>query len=264
MNRSMCHRRERGMSGIRGFTIIELSIVLVVVALLLGTFITPLSNQVDQRSYGDTQRRLQDIGEALIGYAVANGRFPCPASSGVGGWEAFATGGTPGSTTNGICASFSGYVPGIQLGLTTMDSQGYAIDAWTSVQNRIRYVITNQTVNGVTNPFTAASTPTSGMRGAGVGGLGTTCPYLSVSTGGFVLPICNPPAGTSPPPGVLSNGDAVFVLYSVGKDATDQQTGGGGLIFRSELFSTATFDDQVLWVSRYTVINRMIQGGQLP
>jgi len=252
MIRSFSHHHGCHVGRIRGFTIIELSIVLVVVALLLGTFITPLSNQVDQRSYTDTQRRLEDIREALIGYAVANGRFPCPGSSTNGGWEAFAAGGT---TTNGNCLSFSGLIPGTQLGLTSIDTQGLAIDGWTSAQNRIRYAITNQTVNGVTNPFTAAG----GMRNSGVGALGTQCSYLFVFTGSVVSTTC----GSAPPSNVLSNGDAVFVLYSVGKDAADEQP-GDGKNFLYQMFSTANFDDQVLWVSRYTVINRLVQAGQLP
>ena len=63
----------------RGFTLIEMAIVLMIVGLLLGGMLVPLSAQMDQRNISDTQKSLSEIKEALIGYAMANGRLPCPA-----------------------------------------------------------------------------------------------------------------------------------------------------------------------------------------
>ena len=73
------HRRNRGATGMRGFTLIELSVVVLVITLLLGSLLIPLATQVEQRNMSETQKRLQEIKEALIGFAIANGRFPCPA-----------------------------------------------------------------------------------------------------------------------------------------------------------------------------------------
>ena len=55
----------------KGFTLVEMAVVVVVMALILGSILVPLSTQVEQRQVVDTQRVLEDIKEALIGYALA-------------------------------------------------------------------------------------------------------------------------------------------------------------------------------------------------
>ncbi len=66
-------------SGQKGFSLIELAIVLVVVALLIGGLLVPLSMQIEQQRIRDTQKTLEEIKEALVGFAIANGRLPRPA-----------------------------------------------------------------------------------------------------------------------------------------------------------------------------------------
>lgn len=62
-----------------GFTLIEVAIVTVVLTLLLGGLLIPLAAQVDQRRYAETRKSLEEIKDALIGFAQVNGRLPCPA-----------------------------------------------------------------------------------------------------------------------------------------------------------------------------------------
>src|SRR4051812_3179202 len=140
------HRSIRCAAGMRGFTLIELSVVVLVITLLLGSLLVPLATQVEQRNVSETQKRLQEVKEALIGYAIANGRFPCPAEVSPvpdpndRGNESFDVGGT---AANGKCRHpYDGYVPGITLGLSNLDSQGFVVDAWGLQQNRLRYAIT--------------------------------------------------------------------------------------------------------------------------
>jgi type II secretory pathway pseudopilin PulG len=59
-----------------GFTLAELAVVLVIVSLLIGGLLVPLSAQIDQRNYNETQQQISEIREALIGFAVVNGRLP--------------------------------------------------------------------------------------------------------------------------------------------------------------------------------------------
>ena len=98
-----------------GFTLIEMSVVLVVVALLLGSLLVPLSTQVEQRQVAETQKMLEEAREALIGYAIMNGRLPRPAQSPTNGTE------------RGTCANpgeCTGLLPWATLGLPAVDAFG--------------------------------------------------------------------------------------------------------------------------------------------
>ncbi len=61
-----------------GFTLVEVAIVLVVLAILTGSILVPLSAQMEQRYYDDTTRTMNDVRDALLGFAVVNKRLPCP------------------------------------------------------------------------------------------------------------------------------------------------------------------------------------------
>src|SRR5688572_18807822 len=101
----MLMRRACISSPQRGFTLIELAVVVVVIALLLGSLLYPLNTQVEQRNVAQTQRVLEETREALIGYAMIHGRLPRPAASETDGSERGTCGG---GTPNDAC---TGYIP---------------------------------------------------------------------------------------------------------------------------------------------------------
>ncbi len=70
-----------------GFTLAELAIVLVIVGFLLGGIMAMFSSQTDTRKWNDTQSRLEAARDAILGFAIANGRLPCPANSTSAGAE---------------------------------------------------------------------------------------------------------------------------------------------------------------------------------
>lgn len=240
-----------------GFTLVEMAIVLVIVGLLLGGLLMPLGAQMEQRKISETQKALDDIKEALIGYAVANGRLPCPASATSNGIESPQGG--------GVCTNpFNGFLPSATLGLSQTDSQGYAVDAWGLTQNRIRYAVS--TAN------TSAFTTLNGMKTTT---MATLAPDLRVcaSATGITATTC----GTA----VSLTNNAVAIIYSLGKNAS---TGGLGTdeaanpnpnsanndqVFVSHTPTSAAaangeFDDIVTWLSPNTLFNRMVAAGQLP
>lgn len=99
----------------RGFSLIEIAIVLVVVGLMIGGLVTPLSVQLEQRKVADTQKALDEAREALTGFALRYGYLPCPAISPVNGLED-----RQGSRCRGD--KRSGILPWTTLGLRKSDS----------------------------------------------------------------------------------------------------------------------------------------------
>lgn len=249
----------------KGFTLIEMAVVLLVVTLLLGGLLVPLTTQIEQQKISETQKLLEEAKEALIGFALANGRLPCPASANSNGQESFAAGG---SAVDGNCSNFfDGFLPAATLGFNPVDSNGYAIDGWGLPQNRIHYAVAKTTVNDIPFPFTQ----TDGMKSA----------TMSKISDADLLYVCAsaPTVATSCGAATTLTDKAIFVVYSVGKNAATGGTGSdeaanpnpnspnNDRVFVSHTQSAAAgneFDDIVTWLSPHILFNRMITAGRLP
>ena len=62
----------------RGFTLLEITVVLFILGLMIAGLFGPLETQLEARDRRQTQDALQQILEALYGYALTHGRLPCP------------------------------------------------------------------------------------------------------------------------------------------------------------------------------------------
>src|SRR6266705_3650005 len=80
---SSFHPESRAMNPSRGFTLAELAVAVAIIGLLLAGALIPFSTQIDVRNVADTQRAMESIREAVIGFAQANGRLPCPADGNI-------------------------------------------------------------------------------------------------------------------------------------------------------------------------------------
>lgn len=65
---------------ISGFTLVELSVVLVVISLLVAGGLAASVSMVNRSAYIDTRTQLQQIEQSLQDYYTVNGRLPCVAS----------------------------------------------------------------------------------------------------------------------------------------------------------------------------------------
>ncbi len=192
----------------RGFSLIELAIGLVIVATLLSALLVPLGTQMDQRRTAATQRALDESRDALVGFAIANGRLPCPAVDAATGIEAFAAGG---SAADGNCATATGFLPAVTLGLTGLDGSGYLLDAF---GGRVRYA--------VALPSALAPIPDNAFTRTG--GMQTSAVMRAIASSNALLTICTAAstAATSCSAGAtLASGNAIAITYSLGKNGVD-------------------------------------------
>lgn len=281
-----------------GFTLVEMAVVLVIVGLLLGGLLIPVTAQMEMRGYSQTNARLAEIKEALIGYAIINGRLPCPATAASNGLESFCPAGTPTGAcvgaettvvqTHGNCSAqgtnvFSGFLPAATLGIAPQDAAGFAVDAWGgNAINRIRYAVSSITVAGTAHPFTTATVPTlttPGMKTVAASGMGSFSTQFLYVCGTKTTATAAPLANCVTAAGAVQLADnAVFVIYSVGKNAatggtsTDEavnpnpnspNTNNDDVVFVSHE-PTPTYDDTLVWTSVSELVNKMVNAGQLP
>jgi len=116
----------------KGFSLVELAVALAIIALLLAGALIPLSTQIDVRNSADTQRSMDLIREAIIGFAQANGRLPCPANGGTPAgtidtttWPTpIAAGAEQWNAGANVCYTVIGVVPWTTLGVAETDAWG--------------------------------------------------------------------------------------------------------------------------------------------
>jgi prepilin-type N-terminal cleavage/methylation domain-containing protein len=248
----------------RGFSLVELAVVFAIVALLIGGAMMTLSAQVEQRSTSETQHRLNAAVDAVLAFAIVNGRLPCPAVGGATGDEAF---------TGSNCTTwYGGFLPAKTIGFQPTDSAGYAVDSW---GNRIRYAVA-QTVTGctgtVTNPHFVSQ--------ANLKANGISCKPRD-------LDICNTATGitgsgssascASPTARAVTSNTVAFIVFSTGKDGAIAGSYGpdelanvnNDAAFVSRTPSgpdsaAGTYDDLMVWVPAGVVYAKLIAAGVLP
>jgi prepilin-type N-terminal cleavage/methylation domain-containing protein len=259
-----------------GFSLIELAIVLFIVALLLGGLLVPLTAQIDQQRTKETQKSLSDLKDTLIGFAIVNGRLPCPATATSNGQESFCTNSGLGACgpvlttyqSHGRCSNpYDGLVPAAVLGITPVSPQGLLLDGW---NNPVHYAVSSATVGTQTNAFTVIN----GMKTATINSLSTAVPLLVVcsdAAGAISTTSC----GAAPTVTLTNNAPAL--VFSLGKN------GNAGTLGQDEKANTTVadqvfvsheqssggagnedFDDMVAWLSTGILVSRMVSAGQLP
>lgn len=233
-----------------GFTLLELAVVLVIVSLLIGGMMMPLSAQNDLRNSTETTKSLNDLREALIGFALVHGYLPCPApadlsSNGLAAERDAAT---------GNCPTRVGLLPWATLGTGRLDSWGHYY----------RYSVTpvfSNNGSGSGSRFSLTSVGDISIKTRDASGaeaiLASSVPAAIISfgkNGGWAIAeyggMIADTSATNLDEDINGSGPGTDFYSRV---ATSQPTAPGG-----------EFDDQTDWLSPHILFNRMVTTGRLP
>ncbi len=246
----------------KGFTLLEITIVLLIVGLMLGGILGPLSTSISSKKIQQEREKLEDIKEALIGYAIVNGHLPCPDTNNDGAAEA---------SCNSAASFVVGNIPNLDLGVIPFDSWG-------------RYY-----VYAVTQEFTSVQPPNIGcVVGDTFFGLcdnGEITVRRNTLTRTIEVMIADAPAvvvslGPNGYGGTDQEGNVIASPTANATDELENITLPGDEIFHIREFVTKNqsnscddnnasqdfcdFDDQIVWISPNILKYRMVQAGRLP
>ena len=217
----------------RGFSLVELAVVLVITGLLLGGMLVSLSAQSQLRATAAQQRQFSELIEALVGYAASRpGKpyLPCPDSDGDGAEDRQA---------DGDCRAAEGGLPWRELGVGHEDAWG----------NRLRY---------------RAAPAMSARRGFSLASVGDLCVARKPNCPGDEI------LGSALPAVIVAHGRNGRGGIGGGPPAYDEREnldGDKDFVMHppTEADTPAgEFDDLVVWLSPNILFSRMIAAGKLP
>ncbi len=228
-------RTRAGTARHGGFTLVELAITLLVLTVLTSLLLIPLSGREEIRHRQQTSAELQEIRDALIGFAIIHRRLPCPA------YQSDPAAGNYGleDTSGSSCPQSSeGFLPWRTLGLPATDSWGVErtsqSDAWTGYW---RYRVD----------------PAFGDPGASIS---------VTTTASLDLNLREVPSGTD----MVAAKTVVAIVYSTGPnrsaDGENASYEPGDATYNHGAPTTG-FDDLVIWISHPLLLARLAAAGTL-
>ncbi len=266
----------------KGFTLIEIAIVLLIVTILLGYTVAMFPVQQELKRYREANAEMNAIIDSLIGFAQVNGRLPCPDTAvdsdanvnSIDGEEDRldlvnnVTGAGPADGADESCEVFYGFLPSGTLGMTgKINANGQLQDPW---GNAYRYAISDVNFTPAL-PLIDLVVPNE-IRNEG---LSNVAPDLFVCDDSPNLGNhLNCPAGTN-----QVVGNVAVVIISLGKNATlagsniqaentdDFDDGTNDKVYISAPRNDtagAAYDDIVKWISPNLLFSKMIEADQLP
>lgn len=215
-----------------GFTLLELSISLLIIGLLSSGLLVGLAAQRDQADNQNARQQLEEIRETLLGYALSNGRLPCPARATLASNHE--------NAGKEDCSLQHGVLPWATLALPETDPWGQ------------RFTYYASTV------FTGAI-PTGGNASFSLDSIGNANIYDS---NGKRL-------ASDLPTVILSHGQHAAGAYNAdgkqlaGASGEEKENADADLTFIQHN-PTPDFDDQVTWIIPSLLKSRMVSAGKLP
>jgi prepilin-type N-terminal cleavage/methylation domain-containing protein len=244
-----------------GFSLVELTIVLIIIALLSTGLMFGVSAQRKISENTDVQRQIEGIREVLIGFAMTNGRLPCPADptllTEIGGNEdqTCVISGCPKPPTAPVvtppipadvaCSRQYGVIPWKSLGIIETDPWGSRFTYFVGFEfsNPLTY---EERQNGMRSRFKMETNGSANIEDGASNVIASDTPAVIVSHGsraaGAYLPIGKPLEGATGDEKENSNETLKFIA----KQPND------------------AFDDIVTWVVPSILKSRMVAAGRLP
>ena len=254
----------------RGFTIVEVAITVMIIAIILGYSVAMFPVQQELKQYRHAEAEMDALIEQLVAFAQVNGRLPCP--------DTAADNEAPANTIDGVedqlndpddgCEAYFGFLPGRTLGAVgKYNAAGTLIDPWGQGYG---YAVSD-TDFGNGNPDLVTA---NGIRDEGIQNV---LPDIFICDGNN-----NPPANDTDCTTVSgievlgTNGEVAAVIVSLGKDYVIPATSNiqaenlddfnDGSNDKVYIFSghRDDYDDIVKWIPTNLLISRMIEAEQLP
>lgn len=230
------------MSRQRGFTLIELAIVLVILTILIGGLAVPLTAQIQARRIAETRADMRAIQDALFGYAMRQQAgqpyLPCPDNNGDGDEDL--------RGADGECLRIRGGLPWRTLGIG-------GADAWGS---RYTYAVSKPFTNsagfesvddGDLDVHRSATCSGDGMTNVAV---------VIVSHGPNTRGAQNMSGGTPLAPASVPADERANLPASTAAPCTEK-----GFVGHPP---NQDFDDQVVWLHPNILRDRLCRGGCPP
>lgn len=244
MNRAAHISSKRQWSA--GFSLLELSIVLVIVGVLASAAVAPLSGTIRQSRIKQTQAHLEIIRQALHGYLISSGRLPCPIDSS-----------EITSLSNDQCSTTQGGLPATVLGIMGQRSaNGALLDVW---GREYFYAVSNSDHESLG----AQNKPDWLTVGEPVA--------VGANQLGADLTLCRKQAADKCPVRDLIASDIVWVVLSQGESeassGAESENQDSDTVFTVSAYSTnkeQPFNDQFAWASRSELIYWLLKAEWLP
>ena len=223
----------------RGFTLVEILVVLVIIGILLAMAMALTRGITSAQKRSLTATRMAAVDAALVQFVMQQRRLPCPAdgtignglpNAGVEGWAAGAC--TTATQVNGV-------VPWITLGLSEVDST----DGW---DRRFTYRV-HPTLVAANIMDMSQCDPAGAAAATGTGACQSPCTNATVAScttptnylvgkGLVIQNVVGATLMSQPTVLVPSNNAAAYVVISHG------ETGGGAYLGSGQLATTTTTD----------------------
>ncbi|SFN97319.1 prepilin-type N-terminal cleavage/methylation domain-containing protein [Formivibrio citricus] len=263
----------------RGFTLVEMAVVLFVIGLLMSGLLGGLSLQQESRRLAETRDALEQAREALLGYALTHNRLPCPADGSLAQTHPAAGRELAARTAQGRCQTLQGVLPWADLGLRQTDGWGRRFTY------RVSAAFTECQGPAVAPPGDPPVLPTGCQTAITACGVSGTRPCFTLATTPDLRvyrsapAACPTPPATPPTGNVANNVPAIIVSHgrqfhgSFGPEGGAPAPGASGdaaensddnRCFVSRSDGANGYDDETFWLSPAILFSRLVGASRLP